>query len=355
MKANYKAKTFEEKKKEVEALTSHMEESIKNYFRTHEQMKEYLQFMGQFYKYSNHNIALMKNAFPGARAVGSFLFWKEKGFTVNKGEKGIKILVPNRSQPKFQKEDGKWESIKKASKEQEKLIKEGKLKAKEGTLYFSVGHVFDVSQTNATAKDLPAIFPNRWLEGNVENYQTFQKGMEQIAANNGISIVAPKYELGSAKGVSYTLTKEVALNPRNSELQNVKTLLHELTHAKLHTSKTFKDYTDAEKEFQAEMTAYTVASHFGIDTSEYSLRYLHNWTADKEFKDHAKLLKEVHGTVIEFIDTIEETLLKEKEKQQQENEKKELHSEQTPEVSTQELKKKKKPKRARTLEYEMER
>jgi hypothetical protein len=45
--------------------------------------------------------------------------------------------------------------------------------------------------------------------------------MEAIAQKNGISIVEPKEELGAAKGVSYTLTKEVALNPRNSEKQNV--------------------------------------------------------------------------------------------------------------------------------------
>jgi hypothetical protein len=62
----------------------------------------------------------------------------------------------------------------------------------------------------------------------VEDYKALYKGMETIAEKNGISIIQPKDDLGAAKGVSYTLTKEVALNPRNSERQNVKTLLHEL-------------------------------------------------------------------------------------------------------------------------------
>ncbi|PHE81928.1 hypothetical protein COF81_31855, partial [Bacillus pseudomycoides] len=75
----------------------------------------------------------------------------------------------------------------------------------------------------------------RWLEGSEGDYKSLYKGMEAIAEKNGVEIVEPKQELGVAKGVSYTLTKEVALNPRNSELQNVKTLLHELAHAKLHT------------------------------------------------------------------------------------------------------------------------
>ncbi|PET81361.1 hypothetical protein CN529_30830, partial [Bacillus thuringiensis] len=183
-----------------------------------------------------------------------------------------------------------------------------------GRLYFAIGHVFDVSQTNAKAEDLPRIFPNRWLEGSVTDYQSLYKGMEAIAENNDVKIIAPKSELGVAKGVSYPLTKEVALNPRNSELQNVKTLLHELAHAKLHTAETRMHYTAPEKEFQAEMTAYAVSSYFGIDTSEYSLGYLASWTQGKEMKDKTKLLKEVHETSIEFIETIENTLEKEREK-----------------------------------------
>jgi hypothetical protein len=90
-------------------------------------------------------------------------------------------------------------------------------------------------------------------------------------------------------------------------------LLHELTHATLHTKETFDNYTSAEKEFQAEMTAYTVASHFNIDTSDYSLDYLAHWTKGKEFKDKTQLLKEVHTTSVDFIETIEEQLQKGKE------------------------------------------
>ncbi|HDR7449738.1 TPA: ImmA/IrrE family metallo-endopeptidase, partial [Bacillus toyonensis] len=254
----------------------------------------------------------------GASAVGSFSFWKEKGFAVKKGEKGIQILVPNRTVAKFKDKEGSWKTVTKASEEEKKQIESKSVEVMPGRLYFAVGHVFDVSQTNAKAEDLPRIFPNRWLEGSVTDYQTLYKGMEAIAEKNGVKIITPKAELGVSKGVSYTLTKEVALNPRNSELQNVKTLLHELAHAKLHTAETHMNYTAPEKEFQAEMTAYAVSSYFGIDTSEYSLGYLASWTQGKEMKDKTKLLKEVHETSIEFIETIEGTLEKEK---QQSNEK----------------------------------
>ena len=72
------------------------------------------------------------------------------------------------------------------------------------------------------------MFPNRWLEGRVENYKGFFNSLENLADKIGIKIIEPKSELGQVKGVSYTFTNEVALNPRNSEIQNIKTLIHEL-------------------------------------------------------------------------------------------------------------------------------
>ncbi|PFA91221.1 LPD25 domain-containing protein [Bacillus cereus] len=312
-KKKYQTKSPEEKKEAVQALTKKMEKSVEGYFRTPGDLKEYLTFMAKFYHYSPSNISLIQSQFQGANAVGSFSFWKEKGFPVKKGEKGIKILVPNRTVAKFKDKEGAWKTVTKANEEEKKQIESKSVEMIPGRLYFAVGHVFDVSQTNAKAEDLPRIFPNRWLEGSVTDYQSLYKGMEAIAEKNGVKIIEPKQELGVAKGVSYTLTKEVALNPRNSELQNVKTLLHELAHAKLHTAETRMNYTAPEKEFQAEMTAYAVSSYFGIDTSEYSLGYLASWTQGKEMKDKTKLLKEVHETSIEFIETIENTLEKEKE------------------------------------------
>ncbi|BCA36961.1 hypothetical protein BwiPL1_53430 (plasmid) [Bacillus wiedmannii] len=312
-KKKYQTKSSEEKKEAVQALTKKMEKSVEGYFRTPGDLKEYLTFMAKFYHYSPSNISLIQSQFQGASAVGSFSFWKEKGFPVKKGEKGIKILVPNRTVAKFKDKEGTWKTVTKANEEEKKQIESKSVEVIPGRLYFAVGHVFDVSQTNAKAEDLPRIFPNRWLDGSVTDYKSLYKGMEAIAEKNGVKIIQPKQELGVAKGVSYTLTKEVALNPRNSELQNVKTLLHELAHAKLHTAETHMHYTAPEKEFQAEMTAYAVSSYFGIDTSEYSLGYLASWTQGKEMKDKTKLLKEVHDTSIEFIETIENTLEKEKE------------------------------------------
>lgn len=67
---------------------------------------------------------------------------------------------------------------------------------------YKKGYVFDVSQTNATAEDLPKLFPNKWLDGEIENYDKMYKAMESVANDIGVNIIAPKSELGVAKGVS---------------------------------------------------------------------------------------------------------------------------------------------------------
>src|SRR5690625_4186956 len=312
-------KTFEQKREEIKELTETMNESIASYFETPEQMAEQLQFMTQFYHYSLRNTALIQNQFRGAQAVGSYRFWQEKGFQVQKGEKAIQILVPNKTQPKFKDDNGKWKGIKYANTQEKKRIKSGELEKKEGKMYFGKGSVFDISQTNAKASDLPEIFPNKWMEGNVANYQAMLRAMEEVGNNLDVTIGEPMEELGSAKGAFYygigNSRNHIGLNPRNGELQNVKTLLHELAHAKLHSSpEKCMNLTSEEKEFQAEMAAYAVASYFDIDTSDYSLGYLAKWTQGKELQDKAKLLEEVRAASVEFIEIMEPELMKEQVK-----------------------------------------
>ena len=313
MKKTYNKKSKEDKEKEVNELLKKANEGIENYFTTPEHFKELASYMSKFYNYSFRNIFLIQEQFEGALAVGSYAFWKEKGFTVNKGEKGIKILVPNKLSDYFINEKGEEVKLSKATLEEKSLIEQGEIEVRKGKLIFNQGYVFEVTQTNAKAKDLPKIFPGRWLDGEVNNYNLMYKAMENIANKIGVKIIEPKKELGAVKGVSYPVTKEVALNPRNTQLQNVKTLIHELTHAKLHTMETRDNYTKNEKEFQAEMSAYAVCSYFGLDTSEYSFRYIKSWTENVELKDKEKLINEVRETVKEYIEIIEKTLVNDKD------------------------------------------
>ncbi|HBH4034432.1 TPA: ImmA/IrrE family metallo-endopeptidase [Clostridioides difficile] len=306
----YNEKDIEKLKAKINGHLKLVDKKLNLHMNTKEELESYLKFMAKFYDYSSGNQILIENQFMGAEAVGAFKFWKEKGFNVKKGEKGIKILVPC-----FNKyliyENGESKALKYASKEELEKVKRGEIKTKKKLCYYMEGNVFDISQTTAKISDLPKIFPNRWLEGDISNYSLMYKGMENIAEKIGAKIVEPYKELGVAKGVTYG-NKEIALNPRNTQLQNVKTLLHELAHAKLHGGKKHENYTIEEREFQAEMVAYTTCSYLKIDTSEYSLDYIKNWTKDTDIRNKKDLLKEVSDTVKEYIEILELTLEKER-------------------------------------------
>ncbi|HCD8956336.1 hypothetical protein C4V23_03470 [Clostridioides difficile] len=304
----YNEKDIEALKAKIEGHLKLVDKKIELHLNTKEEMENYLKFMAKFYDYSNGNRILIEKQFTGAEAVGSFKFWKEKGFAVKRGEKGVKILVPCFSKY-LMYENGDTKNIKYASEEELEKVKRGEIKTKKKLCYYMEGNVFDISQTTAKTSDLPKIFPNRW--GDISNYSLMYKGMENIAEKIGAKIVEPYEELGVAKGITYG-NKEIALNPRNSQLQNVKTLLHELAHAKLHGGKKHENYTIEEREFQAEMVAYTTCSYLKIDTSEYSLDYIKNWTKDTDIRHKKDLLKEVSDTVKEYIEILELTLEKER-------------------------------------------
>jgi len=308
---------FEEKKKEIESLINKIDKRLKNHVNSREDIAETISFMTKFYQYSFSNSMLIEEQFRGAKAVGSFKFFSDMGFSINKGEKGIKILVPKVT-TYFTDKNGERKQLRYATKEEKLKIKNGEIETRTFKS-FSIGNVFDVSQTNAKASDLPKLFPNRWLEGTVEDYGAFYRGMEKVADHIGVKIIEPKSELGVAKGVSYVGLNEVALNPRNSELQNAKTLLHELAHAKLHTKETHSNYTQAEREFQAELVAFSVCTYFKLDTSEYSLNYLKNWTKDTDIPTKKSLLNEVATTSKEYIEIIESSLVGERDLQHKKN------------------------------------
>ncbi len=340
----------------IEQLIYSANEQISQLVRSEEDIKELLNFRKKFYRYSLRNTTLIEKQFRGASAVGTFQFWKEQGFHVKRGEKGIEILVPVSVQSfknangevksvkyatkgekfqfwkeqgfhvkrgekgieilvpvsvqSFKNANGEVKSVKYATKGEKEKIERGEIEIYPVTR-FKIGHVFDVSQTNAKASDLPKLFPNRWIDETVPNYNSFYQGLEKVADFIGVKIVEPKHELGVVKGATYVGLNEVTLNPRNGELQNIKTLLHELAHAKLHTLETRWNYTKAEREFQAELVAYAVCSNYGFDTSEYSLAYLKNWTKGTNIASKEELLSEVYNTCMDYIKVIDQHLIEE--------------------------------------------
>lgn len=313
-KKKFYSKSPEELEKEIKELSGKAMKNIESYTDDPEEVKKLADFMGQFHYYSKKNMALINEQFNGAKAVGSFDQFKKAGFSVSKGEKAIKIFVPTPVQL-FETKDG-IKNINKATPSEREQIVNGLIKVNK-IMKYKLGNVFDVSQTNATAEDLPKIFPNRKYDFKLDNdisINQLNKGLEKISeglnvpiremtdSQNGVT------ELGVAKGayVQGPGGEEILLNPRLPGTDKTTTLIHELAHAKAHKNSTL---SPGEKEFQAELTSYVVSKHYGIDTSEQTVPYIAKWTKNGEnVEDKVKLLEEVHTISREFIKVIDETI-----------------------------------------------
>jgi hypothetical protein len=97
------------------------------------------------------------------------------------------------------------------------------------------------------------------------------------------------------------------------EIQNVKTLIHEMAHAKLHNMTAQKERQDGKqtrgsKEVEAESVAYTVCQHYGIDTSDYSFGYIAGWSGGKEMPELKDSLNTIRMASSEMIGSIDEKL-----------------------------------------------
>ena len=97
-----------------------------------------------------------------------------------------------------------------------------------------------------------------------------------------------------------------------SELQTLKTLIHEIAHAKLHDIDLNAPLEDLEnrpdrrtREVQAESIAYTVCQHYGLDTSDYSFGYVAGWSAGRELAELKSSLETIRSAAAEIINSID--------------------------------------------------
>ena len=264
---------------QVREITDKLEQGIKELFES-ERFKEYLRTMSKFYNYSFNNTLLIAMQKPEATYVAGYTSW-QRNFDrqVMKGEKGIKILAP--APYKAQEEREKVDPV-----TQKPVIgADGKTVTETVEVLrpaFKVVSVFDVSQTDG--KELPDIIVDE-LKGTVENYEAFFDALKQE------SPVPISFEdiPGGAKGFFSPVESRIAIQEGMSEIQTVKTAIHEIAHAKLHAVKPDEKAAPEDKkdrhtkEVEAESVAYTVCQRYGIETSDYSFGYsdMKNFTVEE--------------------------------------------------------------------------
>ena len=248
--------------------------------------KQYLQYMATFPSYSYRNSLLIyiqcrqQDFMP--TLLAPYREWQKKHRHVRKGQHGIAIIAPHYS--KHQKADG----------------------TEEDRLGFHIAHTFDVSQTepdNAEG-EIPEICHR--LTGNLPD-----AGLLDVITS--ISPVPVTFQPipGETNGYYSSSECEIVVDNTNSQVQQVKTLLHEIAHC-WHNMlvDNFDSCPRDEKEIIAESVAYVVCSSLAvpIDTAEYSFGYLVSYSQSHHEYDlsafHANLhlIQRISNQILSDID-----------------------------------------------------
>lgn len=286
----------QESKEKMDALLKQIEEGVQGVYAS-DAYQFYLRTMAKFHHYSVNNQLLIAAQMPDAEQVASFNTWKQLGRTVIKGESAIWIIAPNQH---------------KKTIEQEAMDSDGnKIKEEKEVIYTSFHRVpvFDVSQTEG--KPLPELVNE--LTNPVDNFFDLKEILESISP---VSIRFADIE-GSAKGYYSPTNQEIVINRGMSEEQTLKTMLHEIAHARFGHGSEEDNLMRFQKEIQAESTAFVVAEHLGIDTSAYSFPYLASWAAGKDIKELKANLENIREQANLMMDAIDLKLVQTMELKQE--------------------------------------
>ncbi len=223
--------------------------------RQSELFRNYLKTSAAFWDYSWHNQMLIWKQNPTATFVGGFNTWLRCGRFVRKAEKGIAILAPMFFKDKKQAADGSDEETRR--------------------IWFKVVYVFDISQTDGTP--LPEL-PTKSVG---ERGEDMLGRLLRFADSRNIAVkFVEKCKLNGAAGTA-THGNEVEIRTLDTDVTTqAATLAHEIAHCLLHwtpegkriATRDGKEIDKQQRELEAEATAYTVCSYFGIQSpSEFYL------------------------------------------------------------------------------------
>ncbi len=265
--------------------------------------EDYIATMSKFPHYSINNCILIVSQCPEATHVCGYKKWQtDFNRAVNRNEHGIMIIAPitykaDVEEPVY---DAESHPVVDANGKQ---VTETVTREFQG---FRPAYVFDVSQTSG--EPLPTLA--NMLNGSVEEFEQMR---DVLIAISPVPISFEEIS-GGANGYYSPASQCIVVKADMSQLQTIKTMIHEIAHATLgHGGK--EDKWDREtKEVQAESVAFWVAQMMGLDTSDYSFGYISGWSKDREVTELKENLDLIKTTADKITSDLEKELTKKVDK-----------------------------------------
>lgn len=258
-------KEWEQKQKEqLKKLSEVITNTAENYNSNPEEIAELIAFGSQFYNYSYRNTVLIYNQNKFATYVQSYEAWKESGYPVKAGEKGIRILVPVKVTYLDLGNDTSI-PLSQAKPEQKEAFREGKILSHQ-TIRFNTGYVYDISQTTCPASAYPSFYHIGYAD---EKIQVLIEGLKLYASKHlDTDIQITDLKSISLRGDFNPLPNSlgrylIRLNDKLKDTEMLSSETHELGHAVLHRHNSDKSIT--RMELEADCFSIMLENHLGIE------------------------------------------------------------------------------------------
>ncbi|UOQ61873.1 ArdC-like ssDNA-binding domain-containing protein [Leucobacter rhizosphaerae] len=293
-----------------EQLSAQVEELV-----TGEDWKQALAFAARFRSRSVNNSWLIFAQHQAAWEVGrvpdpmptyvaGFRQWERLGRRVEKGQKGYAILAPVTGKFASRTPDDPVSWRKLAPKERPEpgeVVRSRMIGTK-------VAYVFDISQTDGP--DVPLPPSPQLLEG--ETPAGLRDGLIRQVTEAGFQFLPVPHEgmFRGANGLTNFDTRQVAVRTNMDDAAQVKTLVHELAHVKMHGP----DHEEARQhrgigEVEAESVALMVGAAHGMDTSTYTVPYVSGWAMAADGKNPVQIVQgtaeRVRKIAVEILDRLD--------------------------------------------------
>ncbi len=298
------------RQEKVKEITEQLHEGIMQLFQS-DKYRDYLRAMSKFTNYSFNNTVLIALQRPDTQAVAGYRAWQTKfDRHVKKGSKAISIIEPTTWKREKQEIVVDDDGIPIKNQDGE-IVRQ---KIEQQILGFKVGHVFAYEDTEG--KPLPSVV--NLLDCEVDGYDKLMDILKTV------SPVPVHFEPipSAANGYFNLETRDIHVDSSLSEMQKIKTTIHEMAHSLLHDKISGADpeANKYEREVCAESVAFTVCNYLGLDTSEYSFGYIGGWSSGhelKELQEKMEIIRKTANTLISSIET--EVLNRNITKEQSEN------------------------------------
>jgi antirestriction protein ArdC len=239
----------------------------------------YLNITARFHKYSWTNCLLIAMQRPDATHVAGFRAWLGFGRHVRKGEKGIAILAPIVTKRKA-KEGQQQQEDSSTAEPANRLVG------------FRSTYVFDIAQTDG--QDLPEFAT---VKGNPVEH------LQRLKALVGSHSITLDYDASIAPARGVSRGGRITLMPNLPAAEEFSTLVHELSHEKLHRTDRRVETTKTIRETEAEAVAFVVCHAIGLDTNTAAADYIKLYNGDRATLSAS--LQFIQSTAAEILTALE--------------------------------------------------